>query len=87
MMIQLEMGSEFARVVQEMGALGAKVLVGASKGLAAGIEETEAHIQQNYLSGQALGPRTGNLRRALDGWLEGPLHAVIGVHEDAAVER
>jgi len=87
MMIQLEMGSEFARTVQELGEMGGKVLAGAARGLARGMEDVEAHVQQNYLSGQALGARTGNLRRAGDGWMEGPLHAVVGVREGSAVDR
>ncbi len=87
MMIQIEMGPGFDGVVADLGAMGQRVLDAASEGLATGVQDTAAHIQANYLTGQALKSRTGMLRKALDGWMEGKFDGVVGVRENSGVDQ
>ncbi len=86
-MILIEKGSGFDAVVADLGAMGQRVLDGASEGLAVGVEETAAHIQANYLTGQALKRRSSMLANAVDGWMEGPLDGVVGVREGSGVDK
>ncbi len=86
MMIQIEKGAGFDLVVADLGAMGQRVLDGTSEGLAVGVEDTAAHIQANYLTGQALKRRSSMLANAVDGWLEGKLDGVVGVREGSGVE-
>ena len=87
MMIQIEMGSEFDSVVADLGTMGQRVLDGASQGLSDGVQDTAAHIQVNYLTGQVLKRRSSMLAKAVDGWLEGPLDGMVGVREGSGVDQ
>ena len=87
MMIQIEMGSEFDAVVADLGGMGQRVLDATSEGLAVGVEDTAAHIQANYLTGQVLKRRSSMLANAVDGWLDGPLDGVVGVREGSGVDQ
>lgn len=86
MMIQIEMGAGFDAVVADLGGMGQRVLDAASEGLGVGVQDTAAHIQSNYLTGQALKTRTGLLKKAVDGWMEGPFDGVVGVREGSGVD-
>lgn len=87
MMIQIEMGAEFDSVVADLGGMGQRVLDATSEGLAVGVEDTAAHIQANYLTGQALKRRSSMLANAVDGWMEGDLDGVVGVREGSGVDQ
>jgi len=85
MMIQLSMGSGFQRTLTQLGRMGADVITACDEGLEDGGRIVAANIVENYLSGQTLKRRTGNLARAVDAWLKQSGVLTIGVHEDAAV--
>lgn len=87
MMIQLEMGPNFARVVDELSSMGTAVIEACSEGLAKGVKIAASNVSKNYLSGQALKSRTGMLARSVDGWLANPLDGVVGVKPNSAVEK
>lgn len=87
MMIQLEMGPEFTNTVRELGGMGTALLEACSDGLASGVKIASGNVVRNYLSGQALNRRTGNLARSIDGWMDGLLDGVVGVRDDAAVAK
>lgn len=85
-MIQLEMGPNFRQVVTELTSMGQAIFKACSNGLAKGVKLAAGTVTRDYLSGQALKRRTGQLARALDGWTEGPLEGVVGVRPGSAVE-
>ena len=87
MIIQMEMGPNFQKVVSELGSMGQAVLVACSEGLKRGVKIAAGKVSSEYLSGQALKRRTGQLARAIDGWMEGPLEGVVGVKPNSAVEK
>ncbi len=87
MMIQLEMGPNFQQVVKELGSMGAAVVDASSEGLKEGVKYAAGRVVKDYLSGQSLKRRTGQLARAVDGWMAGPLEGVVGVREGAAVDK
>jgi len=87
MMIQLEMGPNFARVVDELGSMGTAVIEACSAGLASGVKLAASNVSKNYLSGQVLRTRTKMLKNAVDGWLAGPLDGVVGVRANSAVDK
>jgi len=86
MMIQLEMGPNFQRVVSGLSSMGQAIFEACSEGLAKGVKLAAGKVASDYLSGQALKRRTGRLARSVDGWMEGPLDGVVGVSEDSGVE-
>jgi len=87
MMIQVEMGPNFQKVVSELGSMGQAVLAGCSKGLAVGANIAAGNVGEKYLSGQSLKTRTKALKNAVQGWMAGPLEGVVGVRNDAAVAK
>ncbi len=87
MMIQLQMGPNFVKAVDELSSMGTAVIEACSEGLAVGVKTAASNVSKNYLSGQSLKRRTGALARAVDGWLAGPLDGVVGVRPNAAVDK
>jgi hypothetical protein len=87
MMIQLELGPEFQKTLAELGALGGAVETAFSRGLGKAVVFSAAHVVQNYLTGQSLKRRTGNLARYLTGWMIAPLEGVVGIPEKSAVDK
>ena len=85
MMVQLSMGSGFQQTLAQLSRMGADVITACDEGLEEGGRITTTHIVENYLSGQAMKRRTGNLARAVDAWLKQSGVLTIGVAEDAAV--
>jgi len=86
MMIRLEMGPDFDRTIAELGSMGRAVLEACDEGLEKGVKVAAGTVSRDYLSGQSLNRRTGQLARAVDGWMAGPLHGVVGVPANSAVE-
>ena len=87
MIIQLEMGPNFERVANELSSMGKAVVEACSTGLKKGVKIAAGKVSAEYLSGQYLKRRTGQLARAIDGWMAGELEGVVGVRDDAAVAR
>jgi len=85
MFIQLEMGPGYRQAVEELGLMGRAVTAACSQGLKQGVKIAAGKVISEYLSGQSLKRRSGNLARAIDGWLEGELEGVVGVKDDAGV--
>jgi hypothetical protein len=87
MQIQIEMSPDFPATVASLGAKGLAVLAAADKGLNTGVKLAASNVVSEYLTGQSLGRRTGHLARAVQGWLAGPLHGVVGISESSSVDR
>jgi hypothetical protein len=87
MLITLEMGPEFESTVRELGAMGAAVREACSAGLAKGVKLASTRVIRDYISGQSLKRRSGNMARAIDGWLDAPLDGVVGVRDASAVAK
>jgi len=87
MMILLEMGPEFQRVQRELSGLGQAVVDACSTGLEKGVKITAGIVGSDYLSGQGLKRRSGQLARAVQGWMAGELDGVVGVRPNSAVEK
>lgn len=87
MLVQIEMGPNFKRTVTELGSMGSAVVRACSEGLHKGVELAASKVSRDYLTGQSLKARTGNLRKAVQGWMEGDLDGVVGVREGSAVAK
>ncbi|MHC4622226.1 MAG: hypothetical protein ACYTEQ_31210, partial [Planctomycetota bacterium] len=87
MMIRLEMGPNFRRAVDELSSMGRMVLEACSEGLAKGVELGAGRVVSDYLSGQALKRRTGQLARSVEGWMEGDFEGVVGVKSPSTVSK
>ena len=81
------MSPDFPAVVASLGAAGQAVLAAADRGLNTGVKVAASNVVSEYLTGQALRRRGGALARAVQGWLAGPLHGVVGVSEPSSVDR
>lgn len=81
------MGPNFPKTVADLGSMGVAVLKAAGTGLAKGAVDAATTVVTEYISGQSLKKRTGGLARAVDGWMEGPLEAVVGVRKASAVDK
>lgn len=87
MQIQIEMGPNFLKVASELGSMGRAILAACSRGLSKGANLAADNVVRNYLTGQALKRRSGNLARAVDDWMEGDYEAVVGVREGSGVSK
>jgi len=85
--VTLEMGPSFNRVAAELGSMGSALKAACSAGLEKGVKIAAGNVIGNHLTGQSLKRRTGNLARAVDGWLESDTDGVVGVGEGTAVDR
>ncbi|MFA5252840.1 MAG: hypothetical protein WC454_09700, partial [Phycisphaerae bacterium] len=87
MKIQIELGSGFNKVVSDLKAAGGKIKDACSRGLAKGVKFASNKVISEHLTGQDLATRSGNLKRAVDGWMAGELDGVVGVHDQSAVDK
>jgi len=87
MMIELSLGPEFQQTLAELQAAGRDLVPAVSKGLAEGVKFAAGKVISEYMSSQSLKRRSGNLARAVEGWLEKPLEGIVGVRENAAVSK
>lgn len=87
MKLSIEMGSGFNRTITELGSMGTAVLEACSAGIAKGVKLAATKVVSEHLTGQDLASRTGNLKRAVDGWMAAPLDGVVGVRENSAVDK
>jgi hypothetical protein len=87
MQISFELGTEFQKAVSDLSDAGVRLRAGVNAGIAEGIDAVGQKIAAGRLTGQDLAVRTGNLRRAVKGWMSGDLAGVIGVMPDSAVDH
>jgi len=87
MMIQLEMGPEFPQTLKELSFMGQAVVKACSEGLKKGVKLAAGKVAEDYLSGQSLKRRSGQLARAVDGWMQAPLEGVVGVRPNSTVAK
>jgi hypothetical protein len=87
MQIELQLGPEFKRTVSDVSRMGDKIRRAAQRGLAEAVKEAAQHVSKNYLTGQYLKRRTGNLARSIDSRMVEEFHGVIGVLEESAVDH
>ncbi len=87
MMIQLDMGPNFQRVIKELGSMGQAAVNASTAGLKKGVKIAAGRVVSDYLSGQSLKKRSGLLALAVDSWMAGPLEGVVGVRSGAAVDK
>lgn len=87
MQITFELGSGFTQAISDITATGDKIKQAVGDGMRSGVKQVASMVSKNYLSGQSLKSRTGNLRRAVDGWMEKEFEGVIGVAPQSAVEK
>jgi len=86
MKISLEMGPESIRTIAELSAAGTNIALACSAGIAKGVKLAANRVITEHLMGQDLKPRSRNLTRAVDGWMEQQLDGVVGVREKSAVD-
>jgi hypothetical protein len=86
MMIQFQLGPETQKTIAELGNMGRSISEAVDAGLKVAVELAAGNVQANYLSGQALNRRTGNLARSIHGVVTGPGEGIIGVPSGTAVE-
>ena len=87
MMISIEMGPDFNSTVEELSSMGQAVVDACSAGLKKGANIAASNVVTEHLTGQSLKRRSGQLARNLDGWLAGPLDAVVGVRPNTGVDK
>jgi len=87
MFIELKLGHDFRQTVGDLSRMGSDVLQAVSRELGKGAKFAAGNVKQNYLRGQSLKRRSGNLARAVDGWLASPFDGVVGIQENAAVSK
>jgi len=87
MMIQIEMGPEFAATIADLGAQGEAVINACSRGLKRGVNVAAGRVATDYLSGQSLRRRTGSLARNVKGWMADKLEGVVGVQPASMVDK
>lgn len=86
MKISLEMDSGSLRTIAEISAAGTNIVLACSSGLAKGVKGAANKVISEHMEGQDLATRSGNLKRAVDGWMEQPLDGVVGVRPNSAVD-
>jgi hypothetical protein len=87
MQVLFDMGQDLANAVSGYDRASRDLRRQVSAGLAAGIDAVAVKVQADYLTGQYLKARTGNLRRAVRAWMASDLDGVIGVLDQSAVDR
>ena len=87
MQVIIEIGPDFPQTVAELGAMGSAVLSACNEGLAEGAQYAATNVVENFLTGQYLKTRSGQLRTAVQGWLDKPLDAIVGVRPHSKVDR
>ena len=61
MFIELKLGHDFQQTVSDLSRMGGDVLQAASRELGKGVKLAAGNVKKNFLSGQALKRRSGNL--------------------------
>jgi hypothetical protein len=85
--IRFEMDKNFEKTIADLAAEGANIKRAVNAGLAKGVKLAAARAATLHLSGQDLRTRSGNLKRAVDGWMEADFDGVVGVRDQSAVEK
>ena len=87
MKLLIQMGPGYNRIVEQLGSMGQAICAAISQGLADAVGIAANNVSENYLTNQALKKRTGNLAKAVDGWMDGPMEGIVGVRPNSAVDR
>lgn len=87
MKIIIELGSGFNKVVADLKGAGAKLKRACYYGLSKAVTFAAGKVISEHISGQDLDTRTGNLKRAVSGWMAGELDGVVGVQANSAVDK
>jgi hypothetical protein len=87
MKIVLDIPAETRSAIRQMGQDGKLLSAAVSRGLHQGVVGAANKVSSDYLSGQSLKSRTGNLRRAVQGWMDSDFDGVIGTQKDSAVSK
>jgi hypothetical protein len=87
MKIVLEIPADTRQTIRQMGEAGKLLSAAVSRGLHTGVALAASKISSDYLSGQSLKSRTGNLRKAVQGWMDSDFDGVVGVAPASAVSK
>lgn len=85
MNVTFELGSDYKRTLDSLHRDAERLRSAVRKGMAVGVKQVAQHVSSRFLTGQYLKRRTGNLARAVDGWMINNDEGVVGVQADAAV--
>lgn len=85
MEVIIETGNSWRAFEKDMGAMGRAVFMVMSEGLKDGAADVAGHIQENYLSGQALRSRSGMLHKRVTSWMVNAVTAAIGIPDTRVV--
>jgi len=85
--VTLEMGPDFESTVARLGSMGQAVGQACSDGLEKGASLAAGKVASDYLTGQSLKRRSGQLARSVQGWLAAPLDGVVGVRPNSTVDK
>jgi hypothetical protein len=86
MMLLMEVRPPPEQMGAEFGSMGQAIAEACNEGLVTGGKAAAGVVVRDYLSGQSLNRRTGNLARAVDSWPEDFLHVAVGVRDSSAVK-
>jgi hypothetical protein len=85
--VTIELGAGFQEAMKEIGGMGAAISKAASEGLRDAVTVVApGNVITNFLQGQYLKARSGNLRRQVKGWMEGELNGAVGVKSPSPVD-
>jgi len=87
MQLVIELDSNFDKTIAELGSMGGRIGAAAGRGLLAAGQLAANNVVKNYLTGQALKRRSGDLARAVQSWGESPDDVVVGVRPGSAVAK
>jgi hypothetical protein len=87
MKIVLDISADTRSAIRQMGDDGKRLAAAISRGLHRGVVDAASKVASDYLSGQSLRSRTGNLRRAVQGWMDSDYDGVVGVAAGSAVSK
>jgi hypothetical protein len=87
MKILFEIPEATRQMASSMRADGAKFAAAFSRGLHKGVIGAADKVGRDYLSGQSLKARTGNLRKAVQGWMDSDFDGVVGVDPASGVSK
>jgi len=87
MIVKIELSPDTQRRMAEMSQMGRRISAAIRAGLERGTKAAAGHVSAEYLSGQALKSRTGLLRKAVSAWMVADDQAMVGVQDNAGVEK
>lgn len=83
MQIVLELSENTKQTIRQMADDGKNLAGAVSRGLHQGVIGAATNVSRNFLSGQSLKMRRGNLAKAVTGFMAGEYDGVVGVNPDS----